>query len=214
MRKEIAGLFFISMFFVLSSCIKHEVIPPPNSTVDLNCSFQGFINGTNAEYTQNVLGYNCYNDNLYYNNPSPTLSNCLYTSEISSFQQTQKIKLTFGPMQWDAGVSSIPTLTMFNDFHSSNSGVQVPLKDIASMTGVNPGVQVEYWDSNGDRWETSTANAAGFVNFITLDQASDNTGDYSLFECTFSVTVFRQDPNQGLLNMTLNNCKFRGWFKR
>jgi hypothetical protein len=214
MQKKIVGFFFMSIILVFSSCIKHEVIPPPNSTVDLNCSFQGFINGTNAEYTQNVLGYNCYNENLYYNNPSPTLSNCLYTAEISSIQQNQKIKLTFGPLQWDAGVSLTPTLTMFNDFHSLNSGVQVPLMDIGAMTGTNPGVQIEYWDSNGDRWETSTADAPGFVNFTILDQASDNTGDYSLFESSFSVTVFRQDPNQGLLNMTLNNCKFRGWFKR
>ena len=214
MRKEIVGFFFISMIFVLSSCIKHEVIPPPSNKVDLNCTFQGFVNGTNAEYTQNVLGYNCFNDNLFYNNPSPTLSNCLYTSEISSLQQNQKIKITFGPMQWDAGVSAIPTLTLFNDFHSSNSGVQVPLMDIGNMTGANPGVQIEYWDANGDRWETSTADAPGFVSFTTLNQASDNSGDYSLFECNFSVTVFRQDPNQGLLNMTLNNCKFRGWFKR
>ena len=207
-------LLATSLITVFNSCIKHEVIPPPTSTVDLNCNFFGYINGTQTEYTQNVIGYNCYNFNQVFNNPSPTLSNVLYTAEISSVQQSQKVKITFGPQQWDAGVSGSPTITMFNDFHSVNSGVQVPLKNIGDMTGSTPGVQIEYWDSNGDRWETSTADAPGFVTFTTLKQASDNSGDYSIFECAFSVTVFRQDPNQGLLSLTLNNCKFKGWFKR
>ena len=212
-------LFFLLTLIVgfglgLPSCIKHEVIPPPTSAVDLNCYFIGYINGTQTEYTQNVIGYNCFNSNQVYNNPSPTLSNYIYVSEISSPQQSQKIRITFGPLQWDGGVSPSPTLTMFNDFHSNNSGVQVPLMNSADMTTATPGVQIEYWDSNGDRWETSTADAPGFVTFNTLNQDSDNTGDYSIFECNYSVSVFRQDPNQGLLQMDLSNCKFTGWFKR
>lgn len=207
-------LWIAFSLLVLNSCIKHEVIPAPTSTVDLDCSFFGYINGTQTEYTQNVAGYNCYNANQIFNNPSPTLSNVLYTSEISSFQQSQKIRITFGPQQWDAGVSSLPTLSMFNDFNSSNSGIQIPLKNIGDMTGATPGVQIEYWDSYGDRWETSTADSPGFVTFTTIEQASDNTGDYSIFQCAFNVTVYREDPNQGLLSLTLNNCKFQGWFKR
>lgn len=210
-------LFYFSILTLglsLNSCIKHEVIPPPTSQVDLNCYFVGYINGTQTEYTQNVIGYNCYNSNQVYNNPSPTLSNYIYVSEISSPQQNQKIRITFGPLQWDGGVSATPTLTMFNDFHSTNSGIQIPLMDAADMTTGTPGVQVEYWDSNGDRWETSTADAPGFVTFNTLEQDSDQTGDYSIFQSSFSVSVFRSDPNQGLLQMDLTNCQFTGWFKR
>jgi hypothetical protein len=208
--------FFLSLFVVLTfnSCIKHEVIPPPTSQVDLNCYFVGYINGTQTEYTQNVVGYNCYTNNQVYNNPSPTLSNYIYVSEISSPQQNQKIRITFGPLQWDGGVSPSPTLTMFNDFHSTNSGVQIPLMNSADMTTANAGVQIEYWDSSGDRWETSTADAPGFVTFNIIKQDSDNSGDYSIFECSFSASVFRQDPNEGLLQMDLTNCQFTGWFKR
>jgi len=198
----------------LSACIKPEVIPPPTNNVDLNCQFSGFINGTETEYMQNIKGYNCYSSNLVYGNPSPNLSNVLYTAEISSFQYPQKVKLTFGPQQWDAGVAITPTLDMFNDFHLVNSGDVLPLKDIEDMPNSSPGVQVEYWDVNGDKWETSTDDQPGFATITTLKQASDNTGDYTIFECVFSVTVFREDPNQFLLSLTLNNCKFKGWFKR
>ena len=214
MRNSLFFFLSISLFLTFGSCIKHEVIPAPTSTVDLNCNFVGYVNGTQTELTQNVLGYNCYNANEIYNNPSPTLSNCLYTVEISSVQQSQKVKITFGSQQWDAGVAVSPTLAMFNDFHSSNSSIQIPLKNSANMIGSTPGVQIDYRDSNGDVWKTSTSDAPGFVTFTTLEQASDDTGDYSIFECVFSVTVFRQDPNQGLLSLTLNNCKFKGWFKR
>ncbi|MBM3418392.1 MAG: hypothetical protein FJY17_05655, partial [Bacteroidetes bacterium] len=137
---------------VLNACIKPEVIPPPTNNVDLNCQFSGFINGTETEYMQNIKGYNCYNSNLIYGNPSPNLSNVLYTAEISSFQYPQKVKLTFGPQQWDAGVAITPTLDMFNDFHLVNSGDVLPLKDIDDMPNSSPGVQVEYWDVNGDKW--------------------------------------------------------------
>lgn len=215
MQKRTVGFMLFSILLSLVSCIKHEVIPPPINTVDLDCNFLGTINGTNTEYTQNVQGYNCYNDdNLYYTNPSPNLSNCLYTAEIRSFQQNQKVKIIFGPLKWDGGVSSYPTLNMFNDFHSSNSDQQIPLMNVEDMTGTNAGVQIEYTDSNGDKWETSTDDQPGVVIFTLLNQDSDNTGDYSLFECSFSIKVFREDPNQGLLSLNLNNCKFRGWFKR
>ena len=67
----------ISLFLALSmtffSCIEHEVIPPPVNTVDLNAAFIGFVNGTQIEFTQNVLGYGAVSENAEDINPSPTL---------------------------------------------------------------------------------------------------------------------------------------------
>ena len=52
--------------FVLSSCIEHEVIPPPEPTVELNAHFYGEFNTAPVELTENVLGYanNC-TDSLF-----------------------------------------------------------------------------------------------------------------------------------------------------
>ena len=54
--KGIYTFFFLFVLFT-TSCIEHEVIPPPVNTVDLNCYFVGFVNGTQVEFTQNVQGY-------------------------------------------------------------------------------------------------------------------------------------------------------------
>jgi hypothetical protein len=53
------------------------------------------------------------------------------------------------------------------------------------------------------------------ANFTILDQASDATGDYSLFEVTFSCTVWYVDSQTGVEeSLQISNAKFRGWFKR
>ena len=55
--KSIYSFLFILVVLFTTSCIEHEVIPPPVNTVDLNCHFVGFVNGTQVEFTQNVQGY-------------------------------------------------------------------------------------------------------------------------------------------------------------
>ena len=42
---------------MFSSCIEHEVIPPPVPMVDLSCHFYGEINGAEVELVENVLSY-------------------------------------------------------------------------------------------------------------------------------------------------------------
>ena len=55
MLKFFTLLLFVGLLF--SACIEHEVIPAPETTVDLNAAFIGFVNGTQVEFTQNVNGY-------------------------------------------------------------------------------------------------------------------------------------------------------------
>ena len=57
MRILISFLSVLVLLVSVSSCIEHEVIPPPSSTVNLTCTFNGYVNGTQVELTQNVNSY-------------------------------------------------------------------------------------------------------------------------------------------------------------
>ena len=86
---------------LLPSCIEHEVIPAPVNTVDLNAAFIGFVNGTQVEFTQNVLGYGAESLNAEDINPAPTPSHMTYGTKIKSIYQNQAIRLKFGTLDWD-----------------------------------------------------------------------------------------------------------------
>lgn len=209
---------FLSFAFVslISSCIEHEVIPPPTNKVDLNASFIGYINGTQVELTQNVNNYLGFALDTQIVNVAPIMSKVIYTSGIASMANLQNISISFGSLEWDATGSTTPTLPMFNDFHMTNSGNPVPFKDVATLaTNSINGVQVSYTDNTGKFWISRETDPGQTANFTILKQASDGTGDYSLFEVTFSCKVWYVDP-QTLAeeSIQINNAKLRSWFKR
>ncbi len=207
--KSIYTFFFLIVLFT-TSCIEHEVIPPPVNTVDLNCYFVGFVNGTQVEFTQNVQGYGANVVNYEDINPSPTLSHQTYGSKIKSFYYDQAIQLKFGTLDWDASANSEPTVAMFNDYHSTNSGIPINFSDNGLA-----GIEVEYTDNNGVKWLSRESDPGQEGVFTILGQASDNTGDYSLFECDFSCKVWRINPqtNQDE-SLDITNAKLTSWFKR
>ena len=207
--KSIYSFFFLIVLFT-TSCIEHEVIPPPVNTVDLNCYFVGFVNGTQVEFTQNVQGYGANVVNYEDINPSPTLSQQTYGSKIKSFYYDQAIQLKFGTLDWDASANSEPTVAMFNDYHSTNSGIPINFSDNGLA-----GIEIEYTDNNGVKWLSRESDPGQEGVFTILGQASDNTGDYSLFECDFSCKVWRINPqtNQDE-SLDITNAKFTSWFKR
>jgi hypothetical protein len=96
------------------SCIEHEVIPPPVNNVDLNAAFIGFVNGTQIEFTQNVLGYGAVSQNAEDINPSPALSKMTYGTRIQSIYNPQAIQVKFGAQEWDVAQNAYPTVSMFN----------------------------------------------------------------------------------------------------
>ena len=207
--KSIYSFFFLIVLFT-TSCIEHEVIPPPVNTVDLNCYFVGFVNGTQVEFTQNVQGYGADVVNYQDINPSPALSRQTYGSKIKSFYYDQAIQLKFGTLDWDAAANSEPTVAMFNDYHSTNSGIPINFSDNGLA-----GIEVEYTDNNGVKWLSRESDPGQEGVFTILAQSSDNTGDYSLFECDFSCKVWRINPqtNQDE-SLDITNAKFTSWFKR
>ena len=93
MKNRILSISILAILLSFTSCIKHEVIPPPTSTVDLNCNFVGYVNGTQTELTQNVLGYNAIATNDKYVYSGIVLSRMIYNSQIKSIYQPQSFKL-------------------------------------------------------------------------------------------------------------------------
>lgn len=203
----------VSLF---SSCIEHEVIPPPTNKVDLNSSLVGYVNGTQFELTQNVNGYKATTSDTTVILASPALSKVIYSSTIYSAQNSQSLTLTFGTLDFDATANTEPTLAMFNDWHMINSGTPILFKDQATMVAQSvDGVQVTYTDNTGKVWYSRETDPGQVANFTILKQASDGTGDYSLFEATFSCKVWYVDPQtSAATSLDITNAKYRAWFKR
>jgi len=208
-------LKFYSLFLIVTlfgtSCIEHEVIPSPVNTVDLNCYFVGYVNGTQVEFTQNVDGYGAIDVNAEDINPSPTLSNKTYGTKIKSFYNPQSIRLKFGTLDWDASANSQPTVVMFNDYHMDASGIPTPFSDNGLA-----GVEIEYVDNNGVAWLSRETDPNQEAVFSSPSQSSDNTGDYSIFQCDIaSCLVWRINPQTSLdESLLITNAKITSWFKR
>jgi hypothetical protein len=193
----------------LSSCIDHEVIPAPIPMVELDCHFQGTINGTNVEFTENVLGYYCNAEKAKILLPPPNYSSAVYYSEILSAQTPVSIKVGLGSVMWDASTTSDPTLTLFNNFHINNT---LPVFSNSGTTGF----EVTYRDGLGKTW-VSDENSVNYqdVIFSNIVQESDSSGDYSKFVCDFDCYVYRiNDVTLLLDSLRIQAAEFEGWFKR
>tara|TARA_B100000524_G_scaffold174402_2_gene89550 strand:- start:9585 stop:10217 length:633 start_codon:yes stop_codon:yes gene_type:complete len=208
MLKPFTLLLFVGLIF--SSCIEHEVIPAPETTVDLNAAFIGFVNGTQVEFTQNVNGYGAVAINAEDINPSPTPSHMTYGSKIKSIYNDQAIRVKFGTLDWDVSQNSYPTVSMFNDWLNTWSNTPVSFSD----QGLS-GMEIEYTDNLGVSWVSRESDLGQTGTFVIKKQESDNTGDYSLFECTFSCLVWRINPQTNLdESLNIENGKITSWFKK
>jgi hypothetical protein len=206
-KTGIAAILFAGL--TLGSCIEHEIIPAPEPVVDLECHFQGFVNGTDVELSQNVNGYNCNPTKEKIILPAPQFSSAIYFSEMSSAQTAVYVKIGMGSVLWDAATVSDPTLTLFNNFFLNN------LTPAYSDNGT-AGFEVEYRDPSGKLWNSheNSVNAQN-VTFSALKQESDSNGDYSMFTCNFSCYVYNQDVvTLEWDSLNIQNAVYEGWFKR
>jgi len=200
----------LSLGLIFSACIEHEVIPKPETSVDLNCAFIGFVNGTQVQFTQNVNGYGAVAMNAEDINPSPTPSHMTYGSKIKSIYNDQAIRVKFGTLDWDVSQNSYPTVSMFNDWLNVWANTPVSFSD-QGLTGI----EIEYTDNNGVAWVSRESDPGQIATFVINKQESDNTGDYSLFECTFSCLVWRINPQTNVdESINIENGKITSWFKK
>ncbi len=200
------------LLLIATSCIEHEVIPPPSSTVDLNCTFSGYVNGTQIELTQNVNGYLGNTDNVVDINPSPNPSFMVYMTEMLSPNQPLSVRLKLGALNWDAAANAEPTLTMFNNYHTNSAINQQNYGDNINAFGF----EVTYTDNNSSIWVSRELyNVPHTVTFSNIKQESDNTGDYSFFDCSFTCYVYRNNPVSGVLDsLQVQNAKYTGYFRK
>jgi hypothetical protein len=210
-------LALIGLGFLVSSCIKHEVIPPPTPTVDLSADFAGIINNTYIEYTTNVLGYENTPYKVKSIQPPGGNSEAVYYSEMQSSSQAQSIAIGLGSVSFDSGVANDPPLELFKPFFLAND---TPPYSNAGAAGF----EVVYTDATDREWKSNeTSNYAGATaNFTEIQVESDETGDYAKFVCTFDCYVYSTNPDSLELtppvahvdSFLIEEAVYTGWFKR
>ncbi len=211
--KLILGSFTILLGSLFVGCDKHEVIPAPIDIVDLKVHFEGNINGTFVEYTDDVDGFNGETSDAQYILTSPAPSTVSYYCDMTSNLINRSLKVGIGSIYWDAGAIEKPLVEDFNTFFSS-------LKDVTTIpytTGAEDGFEVIYTDNFNNIW-TSKENSVNpqSVLFTSIENDSDNTGDYSKFRVEFSCYLYRtvtQIPLE-IDSIRIDNGVFDGWFKR
>ena len=201
----ISLLSFIAISF--TSCIEHEVIPPPKPDVELECSFVAQINGEPYELVEAVEEFFCEPNQARVLNPSPQPSFITYFGSMRSTQESDYIQIKLGRLQFNAESKIEPDIEEFEDFFNNNL---VPNFSIDA----NNGIEVIFRDNQGDVWK-STPESLDPQNFMfsNISIESDEENDYAKFVATFNCNLYDNidDPTDTL---RIENAIYRGFFTR
>ncbi|MCE3296888.1 MAG: hypothetical protein K0R65_2602 [Crocinitomicaceae bacterium] len=198
---------------LLSSCIKHEVIPAPEPLVDLEVHFEGNINGTDVEYTNDVDGFNGETSDAQLILTSPSPSSVSYFCNMTSNLIDRSLKVGIGSIYWDAGALEKPSVEEFNAFFEDRE----EMTGIPYTSGAVDGFEVSYTDNFGNVWVSDpTSTNPQTVLFKEITTESDNTGDYAKFKVEFSCYLYRTINTLPLErdSISITDGVFDGWFKR
>jgi len=198
------------------ACNKREIIPAPTPQVDLETHFIGKIDGTDIELTQNVNGY-IGSSNADFTISASDIDKAVYYSTMSSPTHSRSITVGHGSILFDNGSSSVPTLSLFNNFWNTYK------EPLFSEDGLN-GFVVRYKDANGVVWKSNEAHTYPLENVLysNIVQESDASGDYSKFKVTFATNLYHTFMNIDEFNDTtydtqsilLTDGVYKGWYKR
>jgi hypothetical protein len=209
--KHITFTFSFLFLVLIFGCVKHEIIPAPIKTVDLKVSFQGTINHTKVEFTDNIDGFNGEPSNAMYKVTAPQLSSISYFCNMTSNTINKSIKVGIGSLFWDAGALSSPSVTQFNDFCTRlKDSLEINYGDKALN-----GFEVTYKDNFGNVFvsDPNSVNPQS-VLFTAINNDFDKEGEYSKFTVEFSCYLYRSISQTERDSIYLENCKFSGWFQR
>jgi len=212
------NILFIGLItFVISSCIKHEVIPAPEPMVDLRASFEGNIGGQFTQYTQFVNGYEGVSDISIQS--SGGTSKAQYTFGLLSSQSSAMVRIGIGSISWSSSLGTYrPELTPFNAFFPANT---TPTYQEFAFDGFEVVYRTQYDSIFVSRPASVYPQSVDFLP-ASIEQGSDSSGDYSKFICEFNCYVYNDwtDISGGLpgVPMTdsilITNATYEGWFKR
>lgn len=209
MKKSNIIIAFSSVLLVSIACNKREIIPAPEKKVELDTHFSGKINGTDVEFTTDVLGYTGSSTNDLQIN-ALALDSAVYYSTMSSTQQSAAITVGHGSVQFDANASPVPTLSLFNNFYNTY------LQPLFSSNGKN-GFTVQFRDGQGRLWKSNQAHTlpSESVLYSNVRQESDANGDYSRFKVAFNTYVYYYDAiTMNTDSLAITNAVYTGWYKR
>src|SRR5690554_6100781 len=205
--KYLTGLLIILSGFILFSCIKHEVIPPPPVKVELPASFKGTLEGASYEIIKDVNGYYCESTQAKEILPTHQPSKITYYSSIKSDKQLDFVQISLGKLNFNADVSITPSVEDFKMFFNNN--VNPSFK-----SGAEGGVEIVYRDGQGGVWYSDEASTLPQdFTFTSLVQESDEKGDYMIFTAKFNVSLVNSilSPTDTIV---FENATFEGFFKR
>lgn len=202
----------LSTLLLAVSCAKPEIIPAPDDSIEYRAHFKGYINGAEVEFTENVKEYYCetetYVDTIP-NYPNSDTSFTVYYSQIKSkdFTNKQSITVGLGWLEFMPNASSKPLLNQFNDFFEESSTYNF-------VTLAENGAEVVYKDKNGKVWTSEDGGAAETFEIVEMEQVSDETGDYLIFEANFSCQLYWYDTLANPETITIQDAVYEGVFKR
>jgi hypothetical protein len=202
--KYIIFFSILTLTGVLSSCVEHEVIPPPKPVVDLSSSFRADTGEVTIVYTKDVDGFFIDATNFRELQTSPQLSSIKYINTISSTSNVQYVRFRIGKAFWDDASGNFPSLSQFQLFFDNSTN---PLFSV----GGEQGVEIEWRDANNKIWKTTpdTEEPQAF-QFTSLVQESDESGDYMKFNAVFSCTLYSAD---GQDSVRFDNGSYSSYFR-
>lgn len=227
----------VSIFAALAifSCTKPEVVPAPAPVVDLEAHFEGLINGTDVEYTEDVDGYNGTSTFEQYITTTG-LDTTVYFSSMESDLNTPVLKVGIGGISFDAATLNVPSLNQFTAFFSGliDDGTGNP-PVVNYSKDAKQGFLVSYTDKDGNVWLSTLYHDGELIDennlmpiklpvFSNLTFESDNSGDYTKFTISFGCRLYRFKKYYTLPGdatqyrdydtIIIEDAVYNGWIKR
>lgn len=203
MNKLFTLLGSVALLSFFSCNNKHEVVPAPLKTAELECSCKATIGGSVYEYTDT-----CTYDNEKVINTSG-LSKGIYSAIVQNAQMSEGVVVSLRTLEWLDDGSSNPTVEEWKDFFDANTAPNYYVNDNYNINGV----KVEWTDANGVVWHSDTTQFCSGIDFVFTEftHDSDQTGNYMKFRGIFNCPLIKADDSD---TICLENGVIKSSFKR
>ncbi|MCH2233184.1 MAG: hypothetical protein MK078_02940 [Crocinitomicaceae bacterium] len=203
--KKLLGAAGILGIIGMTSCVDHQVIPPPLPMVDLNCECEALIDDSLVAYNDTCT----YQSQKVISTSSP--SEAQYFTNIQEETMTQGLELEMRSVTWNDDGTNNPPLTVWETFFNANT------EPAYSTNIVDMGVVVRWTDPNLKVWtsDTVTVGNACAQNFTyeSFVLESDTTGDYMQFKAIFNGVLLNSDYGVVDSAKCIENAVVRSAFK-
>ena len=203
MNKLFTLLGSVALLSFFSCNNKHEIVPAPLKTAELECSCKATIGGSVYEYTDT-----CTYDNEKVINTSG-LSKGIYSAIVQNAQMSEGVVVSLRTLEWLDDGSSNPTVEEWKDFFDANTAPNYYVNDNYNINGV----KVEWTDANGVVWHSDTTQFCSGIDFVFTEftHDSDQTGNYMKFRGIFNCPLIKADDSD---TICLENGVIKSSFKR